>query len=577
MPDCADTCVALANVLYQKKQYEESASLYQQAISADSEYAQAHFGLAKVYLQWKMYIDSSAEMDKALGQRPGLIKPFMNLGVRFLQEGKLDEAVAVFTKILNHEPADIQALMNLGRAYMRMGKYEDARSRILQVLERSPELAEAHLLQGNIYEYRRQHEEALLCYENASGFDPDLLPAWFSLARVQEKLGNYDKALDAYQHIQALKSDSIDAAIAQVNLLGIKGDFAAAEELLQPLVLKEESNIHIADMLTRHCIHTKNYQHGISYLEKLIYQNNVADAEKAKAHIYLGSLYDGLQMFDMAFEHFTTGNALKKTDLTIDLFSRFIDGIITEHSPESYKGLPRASSAYSRPIFIIGMPRSGATLVEKILTNHPDVYGGGELRIIPLMVNDLHKKLGIIVQYPMCISHITKQLVDELADEYVKQLDQLSMEARFTTDRLPHNFLNLGLISLMFPNAQIVHCRRDPVDNCLTCFFQGFSGDHPYVHDLVDLGKFYRNYDRLMSHWTETLQIPMLEINYEDLVLDTMKSARLLMDYCDLEWDDQRMKLLTTVTNGRATNNSATRWKNYEKHLTPLRTALGIQ
>ena len=238
-----------------------------------------------------------------------------------------------------------------------------------------------------------------------------------------------------------------------------------------------------------------------------------------------------------------------------------------------------------RPVFIVGMPRSGTSLTEQILASHPEVFGAGELNDINESIAKLPAMIRNNNTYPGCIKDLNQEIADKLAQEYLTRLDSFSTEKKRITDKMPHNFVNLGLISLLFPEARIIHCLRDPRDTCLSLYFQDFGWIHPYATRLENLGNYYVQYKRLMKHWTSVLDTPILTIQYEDIISDQEHISRELVNFCGLDWHDDCLQFYaSTRTVATASydqvrqpiyKKSIGRWKNYEKHLDPLTMALG--
>ena len=267
-------------------------------------------------------------------------------------------------------------------------------------------------------------------------------------------------------------------------------------------------------------------------------------------------------------------------------FSAFIDGMIAVFTPEFMATRPQLSHPSARPIFILGMPRSGTTLVEQILASHPDVYGAGELDDIGLLGRELLKidKHGKIV--PDCLADVTVEQCHQLAGRYLARLDEIAPGKVHVTDKMPQNFLWVGVITLLFPNAKIIHCRRDPLDTCFSCYANDFATGHAYAYDLATLGKYYNEYWRLMHHWQTVLGIPMLDVSYETLVADQETMTQALLDYCNLDWDD---RCLQFYANPRAVatlsynqvrkpiySHSVGKWRNYQSNLAPLLESLDV-
>jgi hypothetical protein len=195
-----------------------------------------------------------------------------------------------------------------------------------------------------------------------------------------------------------------------------------------------------------------------------------------------------------------------------------------------------------RPVFIVGMPRSGTTLTEQIISSHPLVHGAGELGRIPELIGQTTREAqeaGEQVGFPGWVPMVEDEKFAELAQGYLDYIAELNGDALRVTDKMPHNFQNVGLIAAMFPNARFVHCMRDPVDNCLSCFQQNFAMPHTYSTNLGDLGHHYREYRRIMAHWRKVIPNRMYEVQYEELVADQERVSRELIAFCGLDWDDR--------------------------------------
>jgi hypothetical protein len=227
------------------------------------------------------------------------------------------------------------------------------------------------------------------------------------------------------------------------------------------------------------------------------------------------------------------------------------------------------------------MPRSGTTLTEQIASSHSRVGGAGELRTL----GDLMRRLAGRGGYAEALAGLTRGQSRDLARNYLEALRQIGGPGERITDKMPHNFEDLGLIALLFPNARVVHCMRDPLDTCLSCFTHHFSENHGYNTDLSVLGQYYREYRRIMQHWREVLPLRMLDFSYEALIADQEGKSRELIAFLGLEWEDACLafhandRLVSTPSRWQVRQpiytSSVKGWKKYEKHLGPLFEALG--
>jgi hypothetical protein len=230
------------------------------------------------------------------------------------------------------------------------------------------------------------------------------------------------------------------------------------------------------------------------------------------------------------------------------------------------------------------MPRSGTSLVEQILAAHPRVSGGGELTCISDIIKNLPHEVGQKKGWPDCAHNIRQNDVNRLARRYLDQLDAVSKTAEHVTDKMPHNFFELGLIQLLFPAAQVIHCKRDSMDTCLSIYFQNFLGGHDYAKNLYHIGTHYHQYQRLMEHWRHYLSIPVLDVQYEDLVRDPEPVVRRMLEHCKLEWYEGCLefhkvkRLVSTASYDQVRQpiytRSIGRWRHYERHLDELKNGL---
>jgi len=324
-------------------------------------------------------------------------------------------------------------------------------------------------------------------------------------------------------------------------------------------------------------------------MEKMLAEEQLTIVSRKSLLFSLGYLADKLGRYEAAFAWYRQGNELKAMRYDGPASRKWFDNLMLNFSPERMAALPKASIPTSLPVFILGMPRSGTSLVEQILASHPQVYGAGELDLVKETAVALPKTLHTGVPYPFCLQALHQEAVEELSRQYQESLLRLAGDRPVVhvTDKMPHNFMQVGLIRLLFPEAPIIHCRRDPLDNCLSIYFQDFSGLHPYSYNLGDLGHYYCLYERLMAHWSDTLGITMFEVGYEEMVADHEAMSRKIIDHCGLAWDNRCLefhktnRLVNTASYQQVREpiykKSAGRWQNYAKHLQPLIESLGIR
>lgn len=257
-------------------------------------------------------------------------------------------------------------------------------------------------------------------------------------------------------------------------------------------------------------------------------------------------------------------------------------------TPEFFKERRTGGSGSRRPIFIVGMPRSGSTLTEQIISSHSKVYGAGEHRALAEIVHILSQSKDGDFSYPQDVAKIEPHAWTSPAQQYLSNIErECPAEAACFIDKTLSNFFNLGLIALLFPNTHIIHCRRNPMDTCLSCYFTPFGDAKPlsFTCGLEELGFYYQQYHRLMAYWQQVLPIQILDVQYEKMIADQEAESRRIIDFLGLEWEDaclefykQKRDILTSSDaqiRKPIYKTSVDRWRPYEKHLAPLQEALG--
>jgi hypothetical protein len=304
----------------------------------------------------------------------------------------------------------------------------------------------------------------------------------------------------------------------------------------------------------------------------------------------LGKAYADLKDHRRSFEHLLAGNAAKRATIGYDERAAFalFDRIEATFTRELMQAKAGGCDPSNMPIFIIGMPRSGTTLVEQIIANHPAVYGAGELQTFNNVLLTVRGPDGNSVPYPDFVPALDTDALRLIGAAYLAEVRKLAPGGKRITDKMPSNYYFAGLIKLALPNASIIHTLRDPVDTCISCFSKLFSAEQNHTYDLGELGRYYKRYERLMAHWRRVLPAgSILEVRYEDVVADLEKEGRRIVAHCGLSWHDDCLSFHKTdrpVRTASATqvrqpiyNSAVGRWRVYEQHLGPLLDALGAR
>ena len=540
----------LANALqlHQAGDLNAAARIYEAILAHDANHADARHFLGVVHYQRGQIHSAIDDIQQAIRLQPSNATYYHNLGEVYLAANDLAAAENAYRQAIAIRPNYPDAHNHLGVVLKEQGRPNDAAVHIEHALKLRVDYAEAYNNLGNVRQDQQRLDNAVDCYRHALKLNPDFTDAYNNLGRALLDQGEFQAATDNY--LQAI----------EMNPRHVKAYFSlSTQRSYQP------SEAHI------------------ERLEELSQLHELGSNDRAFAAFALANILDRQQRYDEAFAAYRMANQLKEVEFDISEHRQFVTNII-ETFDANFMNSSIVGSDSTRPIFIIGMPRSGTTLVEQILCSHPDVYGAGELDSIAKIASILPQVAGSNSTYPCATEQLDQHGSERLANSYLDHIARKDDTAARVTDKMPGNFHHLGLIQLLFPNAALIHCRRNALDVCLSCYFQNF-GTVDYSFDLANLGAFYQEYDRIMKHWAQVLKMPILDVEYEQLISDQETISRRIVQHCRLEWNDQCMsfhetkRAIKTMSVWQARQpiyrTSVQRWKNYERHLQPLKDALG--
>jgi tetratricopeptide (TPR) repeat protein len=483
---------------------EQAIELYRRAIALAPNDARAHGGLATALRDLRRFAEADACYRQALALNPLNTFTLNNAAQSARWQLRFDEALALVTQSAaidprNHETFTLLAAVQVGRR-----DFARAQAGCARALELRPEHAEAINLMGRIAYEQGRTAEAIAHYRQALARDPKLAGAYNSLGNALRESGDIAAAHAAFRTAVELEPRPTIAFLNFADLHKFTpGDpmLAAMEQLAGKFAVLTET-------------------------------------ERLWPAFALGKAYDDVGEHARAFENFLVGNRLKRQQIVYDeratlaQFAR-IEAVFTKEMI----GEARVGEGTPVPVLIVGMPRSGTTLVEQMLASHPEAFGAGELPDLATLTAGLRDANGS--EYPECVATTVRDAVRACGDVYLDALRRRAPEAACITDKLPANFAHLGFACLAVPNLRIVHVRRDPLDTCLSCFSKLFAeGQLHFAYDLGELGRYYRAYARLMAHWRAVLPPGvMLELQYEELVNDPEPHARRVLAHCGLAWD----------------------------------------
>ena len=475
-----------------------------------------------------------------------------NNALELLRDGRPGEAFGLLSRYCRKNKKDDGGLFLLGIANGQLGRVKEAAYCFNKVLRLNPGHSEAVYNLGKAYMASNDCGRAIDCFDRAVVLAPGMYSAYLDMGNAYRILGCRLEAESAFR--QAL-SGRPEYAEAYFSLSGVKTFSCVDEDVVAMTALLERP--------------------GGSW------------EDRAFLSFGLSKAYEDMGDYDRAFHFLAEGNKLKRDSYEYDVsvHERSFAEIEKIFSEEFFRRRLNYGVDNEMPIFVVGMPRSGTTLVEQILSCHPAVYGAGELGDLSRIIFSLNPKLSSDT-FPGRVVSLGNDDFRAFARSFLKRLSECSAGEAYVVDKNPANFILIGMIKLLFPRAKVIHCRRDAVDTCLSIYRQNFSSARSYAYDLVELGKYYRLYQMLMLHWENVLPGFVFELRYEDLVSNQALITRELLEFCGLPWDEGCLRFYDS---GRPVHTasveqvrqplyktSVQKWRNYERHLQPLLDILEV-
>ena len=557
------------------------------ALKIDPKHFGAMTNLANALIVMRDYASAISYYEKALKIKPNAPETMDNYGRALSIIGRRDESIEVFTRSLqvnaNHAPTHAA----LGKVYAESGQIEKAKSEFDIALGIDINLPAAHIGKGILSSGSGALEQAEFHFNKVIELDKINFEAYIGLANVKRYSAEYDTGLSYIKKAEKLLPDDKSILSLKAHLLEQKGDKEDAYKIVEKLILNDVVSAQAVTVFLKLCRSYDRCDEAIELIEQTLERTDVVGIDKQALLYAAGDLLDKLKRYDEAMSYYQKANVVVDISCNREAHARYHDDIIKCFSKAALKDMPRAKTGSSRPVFVLGMPRSGTTLTEQILSSHSDVFGAGELHYIKQLENSIRGvERGVKEEYISRINSLDEKKLTEHARTYLDKINALDNKARYVIDKMPNNFIQIGLISLLFPEARIIHCQRNPLDNCLSIYFQSFIWLHDYAVDLSDIGFYYNEHERLMKHWKEVIDIPIMTVQYEDVLQDQEAMSRKLLDFCDLEWDESVMSFHKTKRSVATASydqvrqpiyqSSKERWRNYEKYIDPLKDELNF-
>ncbi len=622
-PQAANIRANLGEILRQNGQLDEAAIELEQAVTLDPRNAQALNNLGILNYDRREFDEAAKRYRQALEIRPNMAEALNNLGNVLRVSGDIEGAINAYQDALMHREAYPEAYNNLGTLLQQDKKMDEAEHALRKAIIQNPRYVEAHNNLANLYVAQKKDIDALRVLGDALKIAPTNPQTLVITSKIQLRRGAHAAAEQAARTALQQQPDNAEALTALGQVLHETDRYDEALEVLKKAV---EANPRSPEALNFYGVALKSVGRLDDAREFIIKAlklndgmfgayanlNDLVDFSKGEGeelfnrmdaifestknpqadpflplHFAYAKALDDRGEHERALEHYIIGGKMKRAQLAYEEKETFgfFDAIKDAFPKQVFENRKYEGIDDERPVFIIGMPRSGSTLVEQILSSHPDVYGAGEVKYLSRAIAQLRDRLPSLPRYPQMMAKVTPAQLDLIAKKYLEALTAGAGNSKRVTDKLLTNYFFVGLIHLLYPKAKFVNTLRDPVDTCLSGFTKLFKDDMPHSYDLAELGRYYGKYADLMEHWRKVLPEGVLtSVQYEDVVADTETEAKKLIDFIGLKWDpkclefhksDRPVKTASVAQVRKPIYKTAVkRWKKYGSGLQPLIDAI---
>ncbi len=605
-------CV-LGESLYKQRQLQEARSWFSEALRVYEDFPRALEGMGLVLIAMKRPGKAVGFLQKATVAAPKRSDTHFALGRALSATGQAIEAEQSFAKAFNLNPT--RAALAKAAAAQRDERAEEAEAILRGILKRDPDNVTALRLLGNIGVEANRWVAAHRLLGRAVKLAPDFTLAWNDLANLYMREEHFDKALESVQRALELDPEMPFSHIVHGNILAKAqrheeslqayqraldlsplhgGALSGMGHVLKTIGRQQESIETYRKCIQAHPAHGEAYwslanlktfefdQQEVEVMLKMVDEDALAYEPRVNMLMSLGKHFENQKDYDGAFAYYQQGNDLRRSHENYDPVQTEVihDRIIEVFDHDFLHGRQACGDPDPAPILIVGLPRSGSTLIEQILASHSQVEGTMELPDLSRIIRDLNHQRKDRVEFPEAVRDMHEDDFRALGQDYLKTTQRYRNGKAFFIDKMPNNFPFVGLLHLILPNARVINARRHPLDSCLGSYRQLFFKGQSFTYDLFELGEYYLQYQRIMDHWNDVLPGKVLDVHYEQMVLDQENQTRRILEYCGLPWEDQCLRFYETR---RAVNTASSEqvrqpiytsalnfWRNYEAHLGEL-------
>lgn len=567
-------------------QDERALSDFTRVIALDPRAADAHYNRANALRELGRFRDALDDYRRAAALAPGRADVLNNLGGCLKELNLHEEALACFDRLLAIDSSLAEGHSNRGLVLQHLGRFDEALTSAERAIALNPRLVDAWRERAAALIALGRLDEALAAVDRALSLNPAHAESHSTRGMALMEMGHPEQAAASFRKSLEIRPNYVDARLGLAKLAAEEGRFREAEELFEAVGRDEPGNV--------------GSLHGLSGVRKFkaddplfailaerLRDPGLTPEQREQLHHGYAKISNDAGRFDDAMQHFALSKACRPSRFDLARQRAAFDRMKELFTPSFFAERREFGLSDERPVFIVGMPRSGTTLTEQILAAHHRVKGFGELQTLPEISKTLGGGLKNPERFTEAIASLDAAASRQLAETYRAAYGEVDPALLRLVDKRPHNYELLGLIALMFPRAHVIHCRRNAMDNCLSMYMQDFNVSHGYNRDLSILGHYYRAYEDLMAHWRAVLPLPLHDCIYEEVVDDLETAARGLVSFLGLEWDPACLAYHSQERQVRTPSQWQVRqpvyrssvevWRRYERHLGPLRESLGME
>ena len=558
----------------------DAAAALERATHLDPKLENAWHSLGKAYAKLGRGADADRAFERSFEMSPE--RRLTALAAEHQREGRSEEAEKLCRRVLRERPRNVDALRLLASIAFGASRYDEAETLLERAVAIAPDFQLALLDLGRVRKEQDRFAEALECFDRVVAIDPGNAQAHFLRGSTLAPAAFTHEAIAAYERCLELRPKHVGALIGLGHLLKAVGRYDDAVAAYDACIAQRpdlgETYWSLANL--------KTYRFDdavVDEMERRVDGGGLAAQSEINFLFALGKAYEDRGDFGRGWHYYRSGNEKQRATVSYDpvqtetMNDRIVD-VFTREFLDSRRGVGHPDAA---PIFILGLPRSGSTLLEQILASHPDVEGTSELPYLGRVATSLNRNRSEGINYPEAVRELPPEAFARLGEDYLgyASLHRRAGTPRFI-DKMPNNFPNVGLLSLILPRAKVIDARRHPLDACLSCYRQLFAKGQAFTYDLTEIGEYYLQYQRMLDHWHQVLPGRVLTVQYEEVVTDFETQVRRLLEFCELPWDDSCLRFYESERPVRTPSSEQVRqpiydrsighWRNYASELDEL-------